>query len=179
MPDIDIKKHELRGALVGGSIAAIALFATVIGVGRIGNFEALRLIEAILPTARFLGSTAIGAAVTVLALLLTVLGLSFSADFDFNERFYRRVRYIATMSVVAIGLGVAVLLAVTLPIEQVDEVQVPYAFLYYSMAVGLATLGGMLVAIGLMIGATIRGIIAIGHPEASSDLIAGSEQSDD
>lgn len=60
-------KAELGGAIAGGVIAAVALFGTVIGVGGIGDFEALRLIEAVLPTSRFLTSTAIASGVTVLA----------------------------------------------------------------------------------------------------------------
>ena len=61
------RTRELLGALVGGGISALALFGMVIGVGRLGSFEALRLIESVLPTARFLAAAAITSALTVLA----------------------------------------------------------------------------------------------------------------
>lgn len=42
----------LTGALTGGAVASLALFAIVFGVGRLASFKALGLIEALVPTAR-------------------------------------------------------------------------------------------------------------------------------
>lgn len=78
------QRAELGWALFGGALASVALFAMTIGVGRVGDFQALRLIEAVLPTARFMASSAVAAAVTVLALLLTLLGLSLNSEFRFG-----------------------------------------------------------------------------------------------
>ena len=85
-------RADFTGPAVGGLITALALFGGVIGVGRIGDFEALRIIEAVLPTTRFLASTAIAASVTVLALLLTLIGLSLTSDMTFHPRLYKRAR---------------------------------------------------------------------------------------
>jgi hypothetical protein len=65
---------ELKGALIGGAVVSTGLLGGVILVGTVGNFQALRLIEVTLPTARFLVGSAIGAGVTVLALMLTKNG---------------------------------------------------------------------------------------------------------
>ena len=169
------RSHELRGALAGGAVAALAMFGTVIGVGQPGSFEALRLIEASLPTARFLASTVVGSAVTMLALLLTIVGLSLRSDFDFHDRLYSRVRYLTTLSVVSIVVGVLVLISVTIPIEEVEEVRTYYFAFYYGLAAGMGILGGLVVAMGLLIGATLRGLLEIGAPEGTSDLIAHSD----
>lgn len=166
-----LRSHELRGALAGGVVAAFALFATVIGVGRPGSFEALGLIEAALPTARFLASTVVGSAVTTLALLLTIVGLSLRADYDFHDRLYSRVRYLTTLSVVSIVIGVLVLLAVTVPIGEVEELRTYYSAFYYGLAAAMAVLGGVVVSMGLLIGATLRGLLEIGAPRGTSDLL--------
>jgi len=159
-------------------VAAIALFGMVIGVGQVGSFEALRLIESVLPTARFLGSTVTAAATTVLALLLTLMGLSLTSEFTFKPRLYTRARYITTLSVITIMMGVGLLLAVSVPISEVEEFRQYYVTLYYSLAAVMAVVGGLIVAVGLMIGATLRGFIDFGHPEGASDLVADSELSE-
>lgn len=169
------KAAELGGALVGGLVAAVAFSATVFGVGRLADFEALRLIEAALPTARFLASSALAAGATVLALLLTLLGLSLTSDYEFSDRLYNRARYITVLSVVAIVLGTAVLLAVTVPLEEVEALRAFYDVLYFLLAGSLAMLGGVMVTIGLMIAATLIGLIQVGHPEGVSHLLADED----
>lgn len=166
------QKAELGWTLVGGAVATAALLAMTIGVGRIGeDFQALRLIEAVVPTARFMASAAVGAAVTVLALLLTLLGLSLNSEFRFGARLYERAQYITILSVAAIVVGVGILLAVTLPVTEVDGFGEIYDLLYYILVVGVSLLGGIIVTIGLMIAATLVGLIDIGHPQGSNLLL--------
>lgn len=170
-PSPKSRSHELRGSLAGGVVASVALFGTVVGVGRVGSFEALRLIEALLDTARFLASTVIASAVTVLALLLTLLALGLSSNIEFDRKLYARARYITTLNVVTIVLGTLLLLSVSIPIGEVEEIRTYYAYFYYALAAGMSALGGLVVAVALLIGATLRGIINIGHPEGESDLL--------
>lgn len=165
------KEMEFRGAALGGLVTASFLFAVIIGVGRIHSFQARGLIEAVLPTARFLGSTVIGAAVTVLALLLTLVGLSLNAKERFSSRLYDRAIRITRLSVVCIIMGVGVLLAVSVPVVEVEDISEHYATLYYGLSVAIAVLGGLVTTMGLMIGATLRGLIGAAHPEGESDLI--------
>jgi hypothetical protein len=169
---------DFKGPLLGGLVTAVGLFAMVVGVGRIGDFEALRIIEAALPSARFLASTSIGAGVTVLALLLTVIGLSLTLDISFHERLYRRARAITGLTVASIVLGVAVLLAVTVPIGEVEELSQSYDVLYYLLGVAVAALGGLMVTIGLMISSTLVGLIELAQPEGSNSLLDESGEPD-
>lgn len=166
-----LPRTDLRGVLAGSAVTAIVLFITVIGVGRVGSFEALRLIEAALPTARFLAAAVVGGAVTVLGLLLTLLGLSLGSHHHFSDTLYDRANALTSLSVVAIVLGTIILLAVTVPIGEVEELATYYAVFYYALGAALALLGGLVVAIGLLIGTILRGLIALGHSDGQSDLL--------
>lgn len=173
-------KQEIRGTLVGGAVAAVVFFSIIIGVGQLHSFEALGLIEAALSTAHFLGAAAVGGSVTVLALLLTLLGLSLSSDFRFSDALYERASFLTGLSVIAIALGTLVLLAVAIPISEVEELATYYAIFYYVLAAALSLLGGLVIAIGVIIGFLLRGLIDIGHSEADSDLLSevGREESE-
>jgi len=170
---------EFKGAAVGGLVTASFLFVVIIGVGQIHSFQARGLIEAVLPTARFLGSTVIGAAVTVLALLLTLIGLSLNTKEQFSSRLYDRAIRITRMAVVCIIMGVGVLLAVSVPIAEVEGISGLYAALYYGLSAAIAVLGGLVTTMGLMIGSTLRGLIGAAHPDGDSDLVELTESSGD
>lgn len=167
----NVRDLEFRGAIVGGLVTASFLFVVVIGIGRIGSFEALRLIESVLPTARFLGSTVVAAAVTVLALLLTLIGLSLDSEHQFSERLYDRAVRITRIAVICMIMGVGVLLAVSIPVVEVEDLRRYYATLYYVLSAAIAVLGGLLTTMGLMLGTTLKGLIQAAHPEGESDLI--------
>lgn len=171
------RSSELKGSLIGGSVTALTLFAMVVLVGQVGSFEALRLIEAVLPGARFLASAVIGGALTVMALLLTLLGLSITSEHAFHDRLYTRVSYITKLSVASIIMSTGLLLAVGVPIQEVDEVRPYYAILYYVLAGGMALVGGIVVSMGLMIGATLRGLVDVQHSAGISDLLIEEERS--
>jgi len=177
-----LKDMEFKGAATGGLVTASFLFIVIIGVGRIHSFQARGLIEAVLPTARFLGSTVIAASVTVLALLLTLIGLSLNTKEQFSARLYDRAIRITRLAVVCIVMGVGVLLAVSVPVVEVPEIAPHYAALYYGLSAAMAVLGGLVTAMGLMIGATLRGLIGAAHPDGDSDLVeelAGSRSDTD
>ena len=177
---VKILKHiEFKGAAVGGLVTASFLFFVIIGIGQIHSFQARGLIEAVLPTARFLGSTVIGAAVTVLALLLTLIALSLDSREQFSSRLYDRAIRITRMAVVCIIMGVGVLLAVSIPVVEVEGISELYAGLYYGLSAAIAVLGGLVTTMGLMIGATLRGLIGVAHPEGESDLIELADSSVD
>jgi hypothetical protein len=173
------ERAELKGPIIGGGASAIALFITVIGVGGVGDFEALRIIEAALPTTRFLASTAIGGGVTILALLLTLIGLSINTDITFHPRLYHRAKLITTLTVVAIVLGALLLLAVTMPLGEVEELRSFYDILYYILATAIAVLAGVLITVSLMISSALRGLIQLAHPEGSNQLLHEPDDEDD
>lgn len=155
---------------------AITVFGSVLGVGTVGSSKALRLIEAALPTTRFLASSAITAAVTTLALVMTVLGLSLSSDFEFSDLHYSRMRGIAWLSVLTIVVSTLLLVMVTLPLEEVEGLSTWYSIFYHGLAGMIGLLGGLVVAMGLLIGSTIRGLIGIGRGFRTELLVEGGPE---
>lgn len=162
---------DFRWAIVGGVLTAIALFTGLAVVGNIGSFEALRLLESVLPTIRFLSSSVMAAAVTVLALMLTLLGLTYSTQWEFKDRHYRRIAQISWMATITMVLSVGILLFLGIPLEAADRLRTYYNVIYYALTVAGAVIGGLIVTTVLLLMQTIRGLVAIGHPEGTSDLI--------
>lgn len=168
---------DLRWALVGGALTAVALFVGIWAVGSVGAFEALRLLESVLPTVRFLSSAVLAAAVTVLALMLTLLGLTYSSEFQFRDTHFRRIGQISAMATITIVIAVGMLLFLGIPLEAAEKLKTYYNIVYYAINAVASILAGMLVSTVLMLYQTIRGLVAIGHPEGESDLIEESPES--
>lgn len=162
--DSELPRRELVVAIVGGLIAGSALFAIIVGVGNVGDFQALRLIEATLPTTRFLASSAIAAGVTILALILTLLSINLNTEIDFSALHYRRVGYVTRLSVVTIVLATLVLIAVAIPIEEVEELTTYYDVMYYMLAGTTSLVGASIVATTLLIAETVQGLIKVADP---------------
>lgn len=168
-------RHELRVALIGGVVAGFTLFIIIVGVGSVGDFQALRLIEATLETTRFLTSSAIAAGATTLALILTLLSINLTTEIDFTNSHYRRVNYITRLSVVMIVLSTLVLIAVTVPIGEVEEASDYYAALYYVLALTTSLVGASVVATALLIAETIKGLITMTQPEEDDTNLTESK----
>lgn len=79
-------RRELAIAVAGGATAGSTLCGIIIAVGNIGDFQALGLIEAALPTSRYLASTAIAIGATTIALILTLLSIDLTTEIDFSDQ---------------------------------------------------------------------------------------------
>lgn len=167
---------DLREALIGGGVAAAVLFMVVAAVGSVSPFEAIRLLEAVLPTIRFLSSSVMAAVATVMALMLTLLSLTYSSKYEFRELHFRRIRQISVLSTVAIVASVVLLLFLGLPVGEADQLRVYYDVVYYGVTAAASILGGLLIAIVLMLHRTITGLVDIGHPAGESQLIHIEDQ---
>ncbi len=62
---------DTRQAIIGGVLAALISMVGVILPGRITNFEARGLLEAMMPSVHFLSSSVMTASATIMALMLT------------------------------------------------------------------------------------------------------------
>lgn len=172
--EVAAPSSDLRWALVGGVIAALVAFAAIATVGQLTTGKARRLLEATLPTIRFLASGVLTASVTALALMLTMLGITYSTDFDFREQHYLRIKYISVMASVAVVMSMVLLMFLAVPLDEAESLRTLYAFVYYGVAVAAAVLGGLVVTMVLILQRAIRSLAAIGHPDAESDLISPS-----
>lgn len=167
---------DLRFSLVGGGVAALAVFAGVAIVGRISPGEGIGLLSSVMPTVRFFAAGAMGAAATVLALMLTILGFTYRSDYEFNRGHYRRISQIALLTTSVIIVSVITLVALGLPVEQADELRLYHHVIYYALVATGSILGGLMVSVALMLNRTVRGLVAIAHPEGESFLVESTAQ---
>ncbi len=167
-------KHrtDLRHALIGGGIAAVIGFGGMALVGTVSSWQAERLVEAVLPSVRFLASTLAAASATILALMLTMLSLTHGHDGDFKVSHYRRLRQISTLCSVLIAGSVLLLLFLAIPIEESESVQARYYIVYYAISAGAAVASGLLVAIVMMLNYAIRNLVGMFIPGMDSDVLA-------
>ncbi|MGH8916275.1 MAG: hypothetical protein ACRDZM_17395 [Acidimicrobiia bacterium] len=160
-----------RWALIGGLVTAVALFLAVSAVGRLSSVEGRRLLELSIPNLRFLTSAIIGAGATILALMLTLLGIAYATEWEFREIHYQRVKQVAIFTTISIVGAVVLLLFIGLPLEEAENLTSYYNLMYGLVTGAASLLGGMMVAVVLMLYQTIRGVIAIGQPSDESELI--------
>lgn len=179
-PDLQksgVRFMDIRFALVGGAVAALTLFGGVAIVGGVTPYESLSLINAVLPTIRFLASSVMAAGTTILALMLTLLGITYTTEWTFSHIHYRRLKQISLLASVSIVLSVVILLFLGLPVDEADGLRLYHNIVYYGLTGAASILGGLMVAIVLMLHRTISGLIAIGHPTAESELIEAEARS--
>ena len=158
---------------MGGVVAGVLLMLTLLLVGRLAPGEAILQLRASSASIRFLASTSAGAAATILALMLTMLSLSYDPDRRFRRVHYQRIRQVARYSTAALVLGVFVLLLLVIPLEESSPLPGGiFAGLYYLIVIASAALGGMIVAIMLMLYHAIVGLIDFFEPEADNWLVA-------
>lgn len=147
-------------AVIGGVLAAAVAFGGVYVLGSISGLRAIRLLEASLPTTRFLASAMMTASATILALMLTLLSLSYGTDFRMRDVHYRRVKLIARVDTVGFVLSTVFLLLLIIPMEETQNVPTGwYDSIYYGVLVSAAALGGLVITIVLMLYHTVRDVI--------------------
>jgi hypothetical protein len=152
--------RDVTQAAIGALLAAAVAFGGGYAVGSITGFEALQLLEASLPTVRFLASAMMTATATILALMLTLLSLSYGTDFRMRDVHYRRVKVIARVDTIGFVVSTVFLLLLIIPLEETNQVAADwYDTIYYGVLATSAGIGGLLIAIVLMLYQTVRDVI--------------------
>lgn len=185
-PSVDVADVEmdievdLRKALVGGALAALVAISGTWLVGRLHGAEGLVLLEAMLPTTRFLCSAVMTATATILALMLTLLGLSTDAADRIHPAHFRRVKQIALLDTIAFAAATLFLLVLNIPLEESDNLPTGwYDVAYYAVLIFSSLLGGMLISAVLMLYDAVRDMIAVmGLRRESHPLVQTESESD-
>jgi hypothetical protein len=178
LPDVENTTY-LRGALVGGGVAALVLIGIGLIVGLASGADARQLLDSALPTVRFLASSVVTAAATTLALLLTLLSLSGGIEAELEPSFYRRLRRIARLDVIAFVVGILLLVALVIPLGEENRISgTAYTVAYYAFSVGSAIAAGLLVSVVLALYGAIDDLIDTlwldgGSPLAQQDDTEG------
>ncbi len=155
-------RTDLRVALFGGLVAALVMSAIVFVVGTVNSGQARALLEASLPTTRFLSSSVMTVSATTLALMLTLLSLSSGIDREIKASHYERIRQIAFVDVVAFVTATLLLVALVVPLN--DATKIPsgwYVGIYYAISLLAAALGGVLVGVMFLLYAAVRDLIQV------------------
>ena len=167
--------QELRWALAGGALVAVFGFGMMAIAGRISSFEARNLLDAALPTIRFLASTLVAASTTILALMLALIGITAGHDANFKPGFFKRIRQISTLCILLVAGSALLLLFLTVPIDEAEGIQRRYEIVYYLVLAGAAGSTGMLVTVMLMLRYAVEGVIDVLTPGAVSPFVVDNE----
>lgn len=163
-------RRDRRVAAIGGVVSAVIGFGGMAIVGSASAIEARRLLDNVMPTVRFGASAYIAGGATVLALMLTLLTFSISNELEFRESHYRRIRDISVLTAILMAASVAVLMFLSFPLGEADVDRSLYTWLYYAMLLGGALVGGLFIAIVLMLLDAVHELIRAGQDPASSAL---------
>lgn len=160
--DADRSPVDLKIAVLGGALATILTFGTMYMLGSIGDAEARYLLEASLPTIRFLASAVATAGATVLALMLTVLGLSTGMERRLRSEHYVRIRQISWLAAVVLLGSVGLLTLMVIPLAEIERVPTSwFEILYYSVLGFVALIGGATFTLVVMLLNAVRGLIDV------------------
>lgn len=172
---------DTRQAMIGGGIAALIALAGVIVTGQVSGFEARRLLEAIMPSIHFLSSSIMMASATIMALMLTLLSLSQGANTPLRPVHYHRIQQIGFMDALAFIGSVILLMVVSIPLNESQEVAPDwYVSIYYVILIFAAALGGIVVTVVLSLYNIITSMIYLISPEEVdlSDLVLSDEENE-
>ena len=165
-------RTDFRIALYGGLFAALVMGAIVFIVGTVNSGQARALLEATIPTTRTVSSSVMRVSATTLALMLTLLSLSAGIDQKIKASHFERIRQIAFVDVIAFVAATLLLVILVLPLN--DATEIPsgwYVGIYYAISLLAAVLGGVLVAVMLLLYAAIRDLISVVADDDDSPLI--------
>lgn len=158
-PDVHV---SLTRALGGGAVAAGIMSALLLLVGRVGAWEAEVLLSATLPTTRFLCSSVMTVSATILALMLTVIGISRGTERPIQASFYRRIQQVALLDVITFVASTILLLGLVVPFgEELEMPQGWYITIYYVVTIGSTLIGGLLVAVVLMLYGAVHDVVML------------------
>lgn len=175
---LDRQKNSEKSLFVGGrraiyggiSAAAVALVGQWL-IGRVySGYEARQFLESLSSSALYFSSAIVTASATILALMLTILSLSSQADEDFDQVFFLGVERIAKLATVALMGGILLLLFLSIPIKESENVPGSwFTAIYYALIIILAALAGLLITIVLMLLNAISSLIDIMRPTAERE----------
>lgn len=173
-PDAQLSlRSDLRIALIGGVFSALLMGAISFAVGGLSGYEAQALLESAMPTTRFLCSAVMTASATTLALMLTLLSMSLGSEAALRGSHYERIRQIAFVDVVAFIGATVLLVAHIVPVGESGGIPMGwYDAIFYGAAVIAALLGGVLVAVMLLLYAAVRDLITTFGPGDATPLFA-------
>lgn len=168
-------RAEIHSAAAGGVVVSLAIFLATWAAGRVSDAEARILLESVLPSIRFLASSVLTVGATIMALMATVLSFSQSSQLKFRTLHYRRIRRVSMLNAVAIVAAILILLLMTLPLQESDQMHAFYTVVYYGMLAGSSLLAGLEVGMILLLHGIIKGLSTATAPTDSAGPLIRTE----
>lgn len=167
-----------KRAWFGGLLAAIVALIGQWFVGQIySGYKARELLEAVVGAALFLASSVVTAAATIIALMLTMLSLTKQSDDEFDPVFFKQIQQIAMLSTIALVGGILLLLFLSMPLQESDQVPTHwFTTVYYVLIVFVAGLSGLLVGIVLMLLNAVNSLIDVVRPTVDEEVEQAKER---
>lgn len=155
-----------KRALIGGILAGGIALAGQWYIGQIySGAEARRLLEAIVPSARSVGTSVVTASGTILALMLTMLSLTNQVKTNFDTIFFKRIERIGLLSTIALAAGLLLLLILSIPLQESEKVPGSwYTTIYYILIVLTAGLVGLMISVVLMLLNAMKSLLSVLRP---------------
>lgn len=153
-------KRDALVAAGAGGCAAVLVWLGAYSAGAMGQREARSLLEAMMPTTRFLCSAVMAASATILALMLTVLSMTLNAEVNLQKTFYGRIKQIAFHDMLLLIAATCLLVLHCVPVAKTDEL--PdwwYPSVYYCLLGFSAVLAGAMVTVVCMLYSAITDVI--------------------
>ena len=171
--------HDVHVAFWAGGGMAVVMGIGAFALGSFGGSESRAMVEAILPSTRFLCSATMTAAAAILALMLTVLGLTTSSEVELNSMFYKRIKQIAFYDMIVLCFAISFLVLQCIPVAESDEIPAWwYPSVYYGILAAAAILGGGMIAVVSMLYAAISSLIDVFGLEHGDHSILASDTGD-
>ena len=127
-------KSAMAGFII---ICLIGLIARYLNGAIYSQAEVLKLFGNLQKSGLYLGSATMGSSGTTLALMLTMVGLVRSIDKDFDDSVYRTVALIGLASAIGLISSVILLLTLSLPIGEFENVPEIWYYVLYNVTFGL------------------------------------------
>lgn len=173
MPEKTLEEGKFRfqspkWSYAGGVLAVLVTLGVKGLIGGVyGVQHAIELIQSLQSSSLYFGSAIAGASATTLALMLTLLGFSSQMSDNFDDWVYRSINRICSVSALAMGGSVFLLLTLQLPVGEFQNLPNGwYTAIYYTLVTLIALLAGLMIAAVLMLLTTIRYVIALITPGA-------------
>lgn len=162
-------KQDLAVAGAIGAVSAVSIAGVAAVMGRVGDAEARRLLEAILPTSRLFCSAMMTVSATILALMLTMIGLGKQADNELADSHYKRIMNIALYDSILFAAAVIMFVMHCVPVYESDSMpKWWYPTIYYGVLILSSILAGGAIAIVVQLYLAVKDVIqvvALGHSE--------------
>lgn len=154
-----LTQHAKSTATVIVFVFALAMIGFFL-VGRVYSQTQSRvLLEAISPSLRTLCFAVITTSATIIPLLMTMVSLARKSEDKFDETFYIQLKIITWLGTVALVSAALLLLVISIPITENEQLRQWYGFVYMAVVTGASTISALLVGIIITLYQSMQGLI--------------------